>query len=246
MARKYSPQEVWDNYITKLIGDIRSNNVKNKKDINSFLTKNNYVKESNAYIKSLVGETVRTDNISVPETVNRLHVKINSNLRSLNKKLSDIDSGNYGSTMRFLRSYERQLRQRAREISDPTELKRTKADISRMQTIRKNIRKADTKVLPNVLKQSLNSVNDIQFSKSIRSSLNMQVKAVAISEQTKVAAEKFLEKDTGTKLIDIKLAASHTVYDICDEMAAAGPYTSDDLPTLPLHPYCKCRYVYHK
>lgn len=63
--------------------------------------------------------------------------------------------------------------------------------------------------------------------------------AAAFGRTTVLSAQlnPFVEK------VDWKLSASHPKIDICDELAAKGPYPPDRVPKFPAHPQCICSLV---
>ena len=43
------------------------------------------------------------------------------------------------------------------------------------------------------------------------------------------------------KLVNVVLSDAHNVYDLCDEHSSNGPYTLENCPIIPAHPYCACK-----
>lgn len=51
-------------------------------------------------------------------------------------------------------------------------------------------------------------------------------------------------RQTGmVRSVRIVLSALHDVYDDCDDAAEGSPYSINEVPLLPLHPYCRCGLV---
>lgn len=240
-------QQEWESYISKMITKVKREAPRTKEELRAFLSENDYTKNSRSFVNEYAGgASTRGTQVSVDKTVKRMNKKIRENQQFLRRRGLEISAGKYQATINHIDTYTNQLRKRARTILDANELARTKADLKKMIDLQKRVRRANQSQLPGVLRDAVSVMGDIRYSSSLRSSMNSQVKGVAISERTFNKGKDFYGNvKTDKALIDVVLSSRHVIYDICDEVANAGPYTKDNLPALGLHTKCRCRYHRH-
>lgn len=239
-------QTEWESYISKTITKFKSSTPKNRDQLRKFLSQNNYSKNSREYISEQSGSSARGKAVSVEKTVTRLNKKVRENTRFISLRNKEVDDGKYSITINHIDTNVRELQKRARTIVDAKELSRVKSDLEKMLDVQKRVRKASNDIIENELKNAIKEMSNIRYSRALRSSLNSQVKRVVNTEKTRSKGDIFYDSvKRDDTLIDVVLSASHVIYDICDEVANASPYTKDNLPALPLHPNCKCRYKHH-